>query len=169
MLSIILGNVCSLLAMITDSVSSTRKTAKGVLMMQNVSQLFYLTGSILLKGYSSAAQNAVSILRNFVAIRKIESRVVQWTLVVFGVVFGIAVNNLGLLGYLPVVANLLYTLAVFKFKDNERALKIAFAICVGMFVVFNFAILNFVGACSNLVVMCTTLIFLFKQKKEESI
>lgn len=166
MLSIILGNVCSLLAMITDSLSSTRKTAKGVLMVQNVSQLFYFTGAILLKGYSSAAQNAVSVLRNFVAIRKIESSLVQWTLVIFGVVFGIAVNNLGLIGYLPVAANLVYTLAVFKFKDNERSLKICFAICVGMFVVFNFAILNIVGGCSNLVVMCTTLIVLFKQKKE---
>lgn len=165
MLGIILGNICSLLATITDSVSSTRKTAKGVLMVQNVSQLFYLASSILLKGYSSAIQNVASILRNFVAIRKIESSFVRWTLIVFGVVFGIAVNNLGLIGYLPVLANLLYTLAIFAFKDNERALKICFTFCVGLFVIFNFAILNIVGGCSNLVVMCTTLVVLIKDKK----
>ena len=44
-------------------------------MVQNVSQLFYLASSILLKGYSSAIQNVASILRNFVAIRKIESSI----------------------------------------------------------------------------------------------
>ena len=76
-ISVILGNGCSLLAMVTDSISSTRKTAKGVLLVQSLSQLIYCIGTILLKGYSGAVQNAVSILRNLVAIRKIESKVLE--------------------------------------------------------------------------------------------
>ena len=162
-MEIVLGNVCSLLAMVTDSVSSTRKTAKGVLWVQNLSQLVYGVGSVLLKGYSSAVQNVVSLIRNFVAIRKVESKVVEWILVVLGVVLGIAFNNRGLVGYLPVVANLQYTLVVFRFKDNERVLKISFAICVGMFVIFNFAILNIVGGCCNLFVTITTVALLIKE------
>lgn len=162
-ISVILGNICSLLAMVTDSVSATRKTAKGVLLMQSLSQLIYCTGTVLLKGYSGAVQNLVSILRNLAAIRKINSAIVEWILVLLGVALGIFFNNLGLIGYLPVVANLQYTLAVFRFKDNERALKISFAVCIGMFMVFNFAIFNFVGVVSNLVVMVTTLVMLFKK------
>ena len=162
-ISVILGNGCSLLAMVTDSISSTRKTAKGVLLMQSLSQLIYCTGTILLKGYSGAVQNVVSILRNFVAIRKISSPLVEWILVALGVVLGLLFNNLGLMGLLPVVANLQYTLAVFKFKDNERALKISFAICIGLFALFNLAILNFVGVASNLVVLFTTLVMIFKK------
>ena len=162
-MEIVLGNVCSLLAMVTDSISSTRKTAKGVLWVQNLSQLVYGVGSVLLKGYSSAVQNVVSLIRNFVAIRKVESKVVEWILVVLGVVLGIAFNNRGLVGYLPVVANLQYTLMVFRFKDNERVLKIAFAVCVGMFVIFNFAILNIVGGCCNLFVTITTVALLIKE------
>lgn len=166
-MNIILGNVCSLLAMITDSISSTRKTAKGVLLVQNLSQLFYGISTILLKGYSSTAQNAVSILRNIVAIRKIDSKAVEWALVVLGVALGVGFNNLGFIGYLPVIANLEYTLAVFRFKDNERALKIAFAVCVGLFIAFNLAILNFVGAAANLVVMVTTLVNLFRKPQSK--
>ena len=163
-ISVILGNDCSLLAMVTDSISSTRKTAKGVLLMQSLSQLIYCIGTILLKGYSGAVQNLVSILRNFVAIRKISSPLIEWTLVALGVALGLLFNNLGLIGYLPVVANLQYTLAVFKFKDNERALKISFALCISLFAIFNCAIFNFVGAASNLVVLGTTLVMLFKQR-----
>lgn len=163
-ISVILGNICSLLAMITDSISSTRKTAKGVLHVQNISQLIYCIGTILLKGYSGAAQNVVSILRNFVAIRKIENKVIQWILVLLGVALGIAFNNLGWIGYLPVIANLQYTLVVFKYKDNERALKISFAVCVCLFMIFNTSILNFVGVVSNLIVLCTTLVMIFKKK-----
>ena len=163
-ISLILGNGCSLLAMVTDSISSTQKTAKGVLLMQSLSQLIYCIGTILLKGYSGAVQNVVSILRNFVAIRKISSPLIEWILVALGVALGLLFNNLGLIGYLPVVANLQYTLAVFKFKDNERALKISFALCIGLFAIFNCAIFNFVGAASNLVVLGTTLVMLFKQQ-----
>ena len=162
---LIIGNVCSLLAMVTDSVSSTRKTAKGVLLVQSLSQLIYFIGTVVLKGYSGAVQNAVSILRNFVAIRDIRSKYVEWALVGLGVVLGLAFNNLGFMGPLPVIANFQYTIAVFRFQDNERALKISFAIAVGMFAVFNIAIFNVVGVVSNSVVFVTTLAVLLKSGK----
>lgn len=165
-LALVIGNLCSLCAMITDSISSTRKTAKGVLMVQNVSQVFYFLGSIVLKGYSSAVQNAVSFLRNCLAIANISGKWVQWVMVLLGVGLGVYFNNLGLVGWLPILANLAYTLAVFRFKDNDVALKIVFAICVAMFCVFNVFILNFVGVASNFVVMMTAVIWLIKNKKQ---
>ena len=164
--SLIIGNLCSLLAMGTDSISSTRKTTKGVLLVQCISQLIYCTGTLVLKGYSGAVQNAVSILRNLVAIRKVESKFVEWFLVILGVVLGLVFNNLGVMGLLPVIANLQYTLAIFRFQDNERALKISFLIAVGMFAIFNIAIYNIVGVISNLVVLFTTAAVLFKTKKK---
>ena len=163
-IGIVIGNICSLLAMITDSISSSQKTAKGILVVQSISQFIYGIGTLVLKGYSGAVQNAVSILRNFVAIKQIESKVLEWLLVLMGVVLGIYFNNLGLIGYLPVIANLQYTLAIFKFKDNERGIKISFAICIGLFALFNVAILNIIGACSNFVVMVATVIMLIKKK-----
>ena len=165
-ISVILGNACSLLAMVTDSVSATRKTAKGVLLMQSLSQLIYCTGTILLKGYSGAVQNLVSILRNLVAIKNINSKALEWTLTILGVVLGLYFNNLGLLGLLPVVANLQYTLAIFRFKDNERALKISFMIAIGMFAVFNTVIYNAVGAVGNAVVCVSTAISLIRSSKK---
>lgn len=163
-IGIVIGNVCSILAMITDSISSTRKTAKGVIWVQSISQLIYFVGTIVLKGYSGAVQNAVSFIRNMVAIKDIKSKAIEWILVALGVVLGVAFNNLGLVGYLPVVANLQYTLAIFKFKDNERALKISFAISIGLFGLFNIFILNFVGAATNLFVMATTVVALIRKK-----
>ena len=163
--SLILGNFCSFLAMVSDSFSATRKTAKEVLLVQSLSQVIYCAATFFLKGYSSCVQNLVSILRNIVAIRKIESKAVEWFLVALGVVLGILWNNLGLVGLLPVLANLEYTLAVFRFKDNDRALKIAYAVCIAMFAVFNVCIWNFVGVIANLVVLSTTLAMVFRQKK----
>lgn len=163
-ISIIFGNICSLLAMVTDSISSTRKTAKGVLWVQNASQLFYCIGTVALKGYSGAVQNVVSIVRNLVVIYGVNSKLIAWILVILGVILGLVFNNLGWIGLLPVMANLQYTLAVFRFHDNERAIKISFLLSAVMFSVFSVAILNIIGLFSNLVVAVTTAVFLIKTR-----
>ena len=79
---------------------------------------------------------------------------------------GLAFNNLGFMGLLPVIANFQYTIAIFRFQDNERALKISFAIAIGLFAIFNIAIYNVVGMLSNSVVFVTTVAVLLKSNKD---
>jgi len=162
---LIAGNLCSLCAMAADAFSSTRKTAKSVLLVQIVSQFFYGIGTLILGGYSASTQNVVSILRNLAAIRNIDKKWIERSLVILGVVLGLCFNNLGLVGLLPVVANLEYSLAIFRFKDNERALKLAFLVNVILFAIFNVVIWNFVGVLSNMVVLVMIIVFLIKGKK----
>ena len=160
----IVGNLCSLLAMVTDAVSSSRKTVRSALMVQSLGQLFHGIGTLALKGYSGVAQNAVGILRNFAAIRDIRSKWVEWSLLALGVVLGIGLNNLGWVGLLPVIANFQYTLAVFRFRERERMLKLSFLAAALMFSLFNTAIGNVVGVISNLVVAGTTVMYLVKNR-----
>ena len=105
-IQLIIGNLCSLLAVFTDSISATRKTTRGVLLVQSVSQIIYGIGSVVLGGYSGAVQNVMGVLRNFVAIMKIDSKVLKWVMVILGVVLGALFNNLGIWGWLPILANL---------------------------------------------------------------
>lgn len=163
---IILGNLCTLLAMGANAVSSMQKTAKRILRVQNLAQLIYCASAMILGGYSAAVQNAVSILRNIAAIRDIKSKVLEWSLVTAGVVLGIAFNNRGFMGLLPVLGNLLYTLAIFRFMDRERLLKLAFLISTASFLVFNIVILNIVGAVSDSVVIVTTVVVLCRGMKK---
>jgi len=161
---IIIGNLFSLFGMLSEAVSATLKTARRVLVMQSIAQVFWFAGTVVLKGYSGSVQNAVSILRNFLAIKKVENKAIEWTVAIVGVVLGICFNNIGLMGYLPVLANFQYTIAVFRFKDNERALKKSFLVCVLMFAVFHLSIYNVVGFISNLMIFATTGFVLIKDK-----
>ena len=165
-LDLIVGNLCTLLAMGSNAISSTRKTVKGVLAMQNVSQVIYCFSAIVLKGYSAAVQNAVSFFRNLAAIWNIRSKVLEWVLVAAAAVLGVAFNNRGLLGLLPVVGNLQYTLAIFRLKGKERLLKISFLLSLVAFVIFNFAIGNYVGAVCDSVVSVTTIVVLIRDRKK---
>ncbi len=166
--NLIIGNLCTLAAMGTNAVSSTRKSAKGMLFFQTVSQLIYCISAIVLRGYSAAVQNVVGILRNVTAIRNGRSKAVEWALVIAGVVLGIAFNNRGVMGLLPVVGNLQYTLAIFWCKENERLLKLSFLISGISFCIFNAVIYNFVGVAADLVVAVTTAVVLLKGAVKES-
>ena len=165
-LDLIIGNLCTLLAMGSNAISSTRKTVKGVLVMQNVSQVIYCFSAIVLKGYSAAVQNAVSFFRNLAAIWNLRSKALEWALVIAGVVLGVVCNNRGLMGLLPVLGNLQYTLAIFRFKGNQRLLKISFLLSVVSFVIFNFVICNYVGVICDSVVIVTTSIVLIRDRKK---
>ena len=164
---IIIGNVCSLCAMVTDSVSATRKKTNEMLGIQIISQFFYGAGSIILKGYSSTAQNVVAVLRNLAAMKQVKSKLVGWGLVTLSVVLGVAFNNRGLLGWLPIIANLEYSIAVFRFKDNLKGLKIAMIVNMLLYSVFSFFIQNYVGAVSNLVVVVTTAVSLLRDRAQK--
>lgn len=152
--------------MISDSVSGTRKKYKEIMAVQIVSQFFYAASSIALKGYSSTVQNVVAVFRNLAAMKNIKSRVLEWVLILAGVVLGIIFNNRGLLGWLPVIANLEYSIAVFKLKDNEKYLKAAFIINMVMYAVFSAAIMNYVGVASCTAIAGTTLISLIRGGKD---
>ena len=165
MLEIIIGNAASLLATITDSISSTRKTTKGMLFMQNISILFYLAASLAFRGYADTVQNIVGLGRNFSAMSKHPRKWLQWLFVAAAVVLGFYFNNQGALGLLPVLANFEYSLAVFRFADDERAMKVAFAVMNLLYMVYNFCMLNVVGGVCSAVVIVTTVIYLVKNKK----
>ncbi len=124
--------------------------------VQIVSQFFYGASSVALKGYSSTAQNVVAVFRNLAAMKNVKSKVVEYMLILAGVVLGILFNNRGLIGWLPIIANLEYSVAVFKLKDNEKALKLAFIINMVMYAVFSAVIMNFVGVLSCAVIAVTT-------------
>lgn len=167
-MDIIIGNLSTLVAMGANAFSSTRKTVKGVLLFQSLSQLCYFFCAIALRGYSAAVQNVVSILRNLAAIGKSKSKVVAWSLTIAGVVLGVVFNNRGWIGLFPVIGNFQYTLVIFRFKDNEWAVKLSFFISTVGFVIFNTAIYNFVGTVTDSIVLVTTAIALVKDYKNKS-
>lgn len=166
--NLVFGNLCTLLAMGANAVSSTRKTAKSVLLFQCLSQFVYFICAVVLRGYSAAVQNIVSILRNMAAIKNVKSKTVEWILTGAGVALGILFNNRGLMGLLPVLGNLQYTLAIFRFKDNERLLKTSFLISGACYAIFNVVLYNFVGAVSDIIVIIITAAVLIRERKTDS-
>ncbi len=67
--------------------------------------------------------------------------------------------------WLPIIANLEYSVSVFRLKDNEKALKLAFIINMVMYAVFSLVIMNYVGVLSSAVIAVTTAASLIRSGK----
>ena len=161
------GNACSLGAALADAFSSSRKSARSMLLIQCISQLLYATSAILLKGYSAAVQNLTSILRNIYFVQSKTNKYLEWFLILLPVVLGLIFNNRGLLGLLPVVANLEYSLVMFFFKNDAAKLKLALAVCCAIFVVFYYFLTNYVGMVMCLFIIASAVFSLLGTKKAE--
>lgn len=82
--------------MISDSFSGRRKQHSEIMTVQILSQFFYAASSIALKGCSSTVQNVVAVFRNLAAMKNISGRILEWGLILAGVILGIIFNNRGL-------------------------------------------------------------------------
>ena len=97
-------------------------------------------------------------------MRETRSKYLEWFLIGLGVVLGLIFNNLGIVGLLPIIANLEYSIAIFTIKDNERLIKIFFMINALMYTFFCMFIYNYVGVVTNSVVVISCLVNLLKKK-----
>lgn len=111
-------------------------------------------------------QNAVAVFRNLAAMKNVRSRALEWTLILAGVVLGVIFNNRGLLGWLPIAANFEYSVSVFRLRNNEKKLKIAFIANMIMYAVFNGVIQNYVGLLSCAFIAGTTALSLMRDRKD---
>lgn len=163
-MNIILGNIASLFANLFDVIGATRKTKKKILFFQLFSYAFYTITNLLLKSYSTVIQNLFAIVRNVIAYFGVKSKYVEYAIVTGSFILGIYFNNLGFIGLLPVIANLEYSICLFKLKDVIK-LKISLLICNSMFIILNLYISNYVGFTFTLITVISQIIDLIRIKK----
>ena len=153
--------------MLFDSYSSSKKTKKDILFYQSISQFIWGMSSIFLKGYSASVQNFMTIVRTFFALKEEPPKWIQWGIILASVVLGIVFNNRGFMGWLPIIANLEYSICVFTIKDNEKLLKISFLISVILFVIFNIYIVSIVGTIANFFIIGSYVISIVKHDQPQ--
>lgn len=132
-----------------------------ILLFQEQMQLSYIISNLLLRGYSGLIQNAVGFVRNIVIMRNVDSKLINYGLIILALGLGIGFNNLGILGLLPVFGGLQASLVMLKEQD-VRKIKVSIILNLLTYVVYSFALMNYVAVITNLVSVFATLGSLLK-------
>ena len=164
---VIIANILTILGQFVVFYASTRKDKRQILSFQIVSMLIMSLGSLLLKGYSAIVMDAVAILRNLFSLFSIDHRLLPYLFIGLSVVFGHIFNNMGWVGYFPMIANVVQSIFVLNKKTTTRQLQFVFSFASFCWAIYNIAIRAYAGMFFDLVNAISFLINGIRRKEEE--
>ena len=138
----IIATILSTIAVVIFIIAATLKSKNKVILSQSVAHVFLIFSEAVSGAWSSIVQDSISLVRNVCVYFKKNTKVVNIILITVGAVVGIYANiftenfftpwkgiNLGpWYGFLPVIANLEYSVVILKKDIKVKWIKLSFAI-----------------------------------------
>ena len=120
MLSLIVGNIFSLLSATCIAISVLKKNKKDLIWWQIIDAVFSILSNIALYTYAALTTNFVAVIRNILAYNNKLTKSITGVLVLLCIIAGFFANNRGVIGILPVVASAGYTIFMFTTKNEQQ-------------------------------------------------
>ncbi|MBR4316710.1 MAG: YgjV family protein [Alphaproteobacteria bacterium] len=119
-ISIIIGNLFSLLSAICVAISVVKKNKKDFMHWQIGEALFGMIVNIILSAYTALVISIVCFIRNILSYKNKLTKNITLILLVISAVIGLYANNLGTIGLLPIIASSSYTLCIYITKNEQQ-------------------------------------------------
>lgn len=125
---------------------------------------FGILSTIVLSAYAALVINSIYLVRNILSYKGRLTKNITYILLIFSILIGLYVNNLGLIGYLPIIASANFTICVYLTK-NEQQMRWSLVLNTLLWCVHGLYIQAYPSAVANMVVFAWTLIQIFKNRK----
>ena len=151
---VVIANVVQLLSAAVEFISNTIKRRKTTIKLQIVSRVLDSTTDILLQGYSGLVVDAADAIRNTLNYRDQLTPRRQFLLVIATITLIPFVNNLGIIGLLPLLATVFFTCTA-RTRDPYK-FKLINALNFLPWVVYDFTIQAYVSMAGDIlsIVLC---------------
>ena len=156
-MNIIIGNVLTVIAMIFMLIAVSQKDNKKLIIIQGVSHFFFALSGIVLKGYSGVVQDVIGFVRNLAISKRIINKSIRICLLTASVVFGLTLNNKGLIGVLPVVGTFQYTLVSTNEKSQNKTVQLSIIVNSILMIFYSIAINNYANIMTNSLIIIFSL------------
>ena len=147
---ILIGNMISMLASVFLILSCWVNTKKSAYLFQILEALTLCISAVFFQAWTQLSTLTLSVLRNYLVMTERYDRRMMWIFSGLIVVFGLAVNNLGVLGLLPLVATVILAICNYYLQDI-MAIKWSFLFNCVLWGIFGFAIRDYVSGITQAV------------------
>lgn len=168
MTKIIIGNIFALVGSLLMVYIGLIKKKKKILLYQLVELTLFAIANFTLGGYPGLIINLLNIVNVSLCYKKKLNYVWKIIISVVAITLIVIFNNLGLIGYLPLLAFLLYLWFITE-KDIIK-FKVLNIIILVMWLVYDFMIKAYVGCAFDLFTIITNIIaivFIKKNRKKK--
>lgn len=144
-LNIIIGNIISLFAGVFIILSMWVNDEKQAYKFQFLNAFILMISSVFFLSWTGVTTMAIAASRNAMVYK--DRLTLKWTIffIIISIVLGLAVNTMGFIGLLPIIAIVQITLCNYYFK-TIKWIKTGFIINSAIYIVYFLAILDFSSA-----------------------
>lgn len=162
--NIIVGNIFSLLAAICIGVSVVKKNKTDLIWWQIFDVVFCIFSNISLCAYAALSTNSISLIRNILAYQNKLTKFITFILTILCVVVGLWVNNLAIIGILPITASASYTIFLYITK-NEQQMRWALALNLLLWLIHDLYVQAYPLAFTDAILSVWTLVQIIRNSK----
>lgn len=162
-LGIILSSIAN--GMFLYSILSKRK--EKMFKVQFLEMALNIIKNCLLGGFTGAFIQSFGLLRNYLAYKGVKSLSIRWSLVIVSFLVASLFNREGLLGFIPIVASVGYTI-VSLFTDDLLKIKIALGLNLSLWGIYAWFIRDWVSFSMTFVYLLFisySIVSLYKDRK----
>lgn len=144
-INLVIGNIISLIAGIFIILSMWVNDEKKAYFYQFLNAFILMISSVFFFSWTGVVTMAIAASRNLMVYY--DRLTMKWTVffILVSVVLGLAVNTLGFVGLLPIIAIVQITLCNYYLKTIKQ-IKTSFIVNSGIYIVYFLAILDFSSA-----------------------
>lgn len=160
---VIIGNVVAFVASIFMVSAGILKKKKKILLCQCIELSLYTVSNIILGGIPGAIINFLGVIENVLGYKDKLNTIAKIILTILSIILVLLFNNLGLIGYLPLICMVIY-LWILDIKDVFKYKSFILIIMVFWFI-YDFSIKSYVASTFDILTIISTIISMISIKK----
>lgn len=164
-MQIVIGNIIALIASIIMVYSGYLKKKKQILYTQTIQIGLSVVSNIVLGGITGAIINAISCIRNILCYKEKLNNLAKAILIILSVVLSLIFNNIGFIGFLPVISTVTYILLM-NIKDIIK-FKYLIIFTMILWLIYDVYIKSYTFACFDFMNVVANLISIYQIKKRK--
>ena len=161
---IVIGNIISLMASAIMVLANYAKDKKNIIKLQTIQVGLFILCNLVLNGITGVIINTANLVRNILCYKNKLTNKMIIILNLIVLILSIVFNNLSIIGWLPVIASIVYT--CFMNTKKVISLKLLIMISTIAWCIYDFAIKSYVSAVFDIfgIIACIYSIFQIKYK-----
>ena len=164
MSNILIGNIISFAAAIFLAVSCVVKSRKQIFILQFMNCAVLAVASYFFGSYAAITTLALCCIRNIFIMKDKFSVLIMTVILILVIACGVLTNNRGLIGLLPVIATVEYTICCHNITDVGKT-RISILVNEAIWIIYSFLVLDFSTAITDIIVVTVDIVSIAKGAK----
>ena len=163
-MTLIIGNIIALIGSLLMVYSGIIKDKKKILFVQSIQILLFIISNLVLGGITGAIINLIGFIRNLLCYYDKYNNLEKIIITIVSIILTIVFNNLGIIGYLPLIAIVAYNL--FMTTKNIYFFKYLILFTMVMWSIYDFTIKSYTSFAFDLFTIIANIISLLSLNKK---